>query len=479
MSLMPNDLPQSPYAASPLRKPIARSSVSTPSRTDERAELGTPVRGKPETAGATPFKTPRSVPLPAASETPYVAPPSPAAAPPPVVVGLAPPLRSARKIGPHGPSSLRKAILMRSAKQAAEGGGASEVEPESVDQAVKEADLNVEADLLEMEASTFEAQDDDSPLDASATAGAEAEQEEQESPEPNAPVGDEDEGDDNISNVEPEETPSSGGPTDPVSDEFDPEDGEDAQSLHSDEGDGIVDAEDEWPADTDDVDEAGKRSLVADEEAEMSFEEESASAGEVSEPLLAADEAAGELSEARVEATPEDEGTSSPSPSPVLPGTPQVRPSPSPAPASRQPTLTRKSSTARQMIRPVSDRYYTPQPGPSSSNAPRSSALLRTMGPPVRIAAPRPSASALSRMGPPVRVPVSERKPGVGPVGAVGRFVKAEGGSQRRSSMGSPIRVPKVPGPERREAPLSQDRQASPRQSVRLASVVLHRPGHG
>lgn len=124
------------------------------------------------------------------------------------------------------------------------------------------------------------------------------------------------------------------------------------------------------------------------------------------------------------------------------------------------------------MSRPLSNRFYTPQATSSSSNAPRPSALLRTMGPPVRVAPPagRASPSAFSRMGPPVRVPVSERKAGPA-VGAVGRFVKAEGGGQRRSSMGSPIRMPKQPVPEREE-----EQQPSPRRQVSNISLACTAP---
>lgn len=164
MSLMPNDLPQSPYAASPLRKPVSRTSSAaqgTPTRplgtaaADEGGPdaVGTPIRGKPDTAGSTPFKTPRSIPLPpSTSMTPYAAPatPAPALASTPTVLPTPP--KPARKVGPHGPSSLRKAILMREVKKAVAGGGGSGGEEErSPSPEAEDEDAEPVEEMLETE----------------------------------------------------------------------------------------------------------------------------------------------------------------------------------------------------------------------------------------------------------------------------------------------------------------------------------------
>lgn len=108
------------------------------------------------------------------------------------------------------------------------------------------------------------------------------------------------------------------------------------------------------------------------------------------------------------------------------------------------------------MTRPtIPTRFFTPQQRAAARNAPLPSALLRTVGPPVRAAAPRPRPS-FSVLGPPVRVPVSEKKKSALTSGPVGRLRQTEGG-ERRSSMGSPLRVPKGQVEEKVEVTTDED----------------------
>lgn len=337
MSLMPNDLPQSPYAGSPLRKiSDHRSSASTPIRPATASAdapgsaeaLGTPVRGQPETAGSTPFKTPRSVPLPAASETPYSAGPStipltaPPAdtsnAPPTIVLPPAPQptpsSKPARKVGRHGPSSLRKSILVRSAWKA----GAGEAEQESTSSEEVGQEVELEAGGEEDEE---EKEEDEEMLGAEKQRTEQDPQEELQNEEEDREVSSREAEEDRPETVndvradqgELDEDPFFDGAYEPISGELRQEESE--EPLEDGKAE-LVASMDEMTDEAPLQDEGEEAEISLDEEVKLAPADE-----EEEEPPI--DEHSGELAEAV--ASVEEIGSPSPRPAAALPGTPQVR----------------------------------------------------------------------------------------------------------------------------------------------------------